>query len=512
MATIAPSRHAAIAQSDAESSRLIEALQAWRRRLWAQQVLRWTEIGLITGIIFACLLLLISRFIPWATTFYWAIGIALVSLLCAIGAALWYRPSFARSARNIDTRLALHDRLGTAWELRDDSTPISILQRRDALKQLNKHTPAATISLWPGRIRLITFGIVVIALVLLLFLPNPMNAVLQQQAAFQNRLARQVAAINQVRSTINNQTTISAQERALIDKILREALAQLQKANNEGQAQQTIAQAQAKLNQLRDPQATTKAQARTNAGSTLQNSSNTNLSAAGKALATGDNKALDASLQKLASQLNSMSSAQRAQLAKQIEQSANQAQDNPQLSSDLHQLAKAVADGNSSEISDAVKALETAAAQDSANQANSSSLDKASQALQNAADKLASATDSSNGQNSSQTQAPGQGQNPGQTQSPGQGQGISGQSGQNNTGNKTGRNEQVYVPGQVGSGASHISVDGNNGTVQSGNPVPYSQVIAQYAQMAHDAIDNGNIPPDLKNLIQGYFNSLEGHQ
>jgi hypothetical protein len=207
-----------------------------------------------------------------------------------------------------------------------------------------------------------------------------------------------------------------------------------------------------------------------------------------------------------------MSSAQRTQLAQQIEQSANQAQDNPQLSSDLHQLAKAVADGNSSEISDAVKALETAAAQDSANQANSSSLDKASQALQNAADKLASATDSSNGQNSSQTQAPGQGQNPGQTQSPGQGQGISGQSGQNNTGNKTGRNEQVYVPGQVGSGASHISVDGNNGTVQSGNPVPYSQVIAQYAQMAHDAIDNGNIPPDLKNLIQGYFNSLEGHQ
>ena len=220
----------------------------------------------------------------------------------------------------------------------------------------------------------------------------------------------------------------------------------------------------------------------------------------------------DGFIQKLASQLNSMNSAQRAQLARQIEQSANQAQDNPQLSSALHQLAKAVADGNSSEISDAVKALETAAAQDSANQANSNSLDKASQALQNAADQLVSSTDSGNGQNSTQTQAPGQGQNQGQTQSPGQGQGISGQSGQKNTGHKPGKNEQVYVPGQVGSGTSNISVDGNNGPVQSGNAVPYSQVIAQYAQTAHDAIDNSNIPPDLKNLIQGYFNSLEGHQ
>jgi chromosome segregation ATPase len=352
----------------------------------------------------------------------------------------------------------------------------------------------------------------VAAFVLLLFLPNPMNAVIQEQAAFQNRLTRQIAAINQVRTTINNQTEISAQERAMIEKILREALAQLQKANNEGQAQQTLAQAQAKLDQLRDPQASSKAQALANASSSLQNSSNANVSAAGKALAKGDKQALDSSLQKLASQLTSMSSAQRAQLAKQLEQSANQAQGNPQLSSALHQLAKAVADGNSSEISDAVKALETAAAQESANQGNTSGIDKASQALQNAADKLATATDSGSGQNSSQTQAPGQGQTPGQTQSPSQGQGISGQSGQNNTGTRPGKNEQVYVPGQVGSGTSNISVDGNNGTVQPGNPVPYSQVIAQYTQMAHDAVDNSNIPPDLKDLIRGYFNSLEGRQ
>ena len=512
MATNAPSRHAAIAHDDTDGERFIETLHPWRRRLWVQQILSWTEYGVTIGIICVCFLLLISRFIPWATASYWAFGIAIVILLCAMGAALWYRPSFTRSAHYIDTQLLLHDRLSTAWELRDNSAPISVLQRRDALRQLSKHSPSATISLWPGRMRLFTFGIAAIALVLLLLIPNPMNAVLQQQAAFQARLNRQIAAINQARTVIDNQAAISAQERALIDKILREALARLQQSSSEEQAQQSLAQAQSKLSQLRDPQASQKAQARANASSSLQNSSNANVSKAGKALATGDNKALASSLQNLASQLKNMTPAQRAQLAQQIERAANQAQNNSQLSSALHQLAKAVADGKPAEVSDATKTLESAAAQDSANQATTDSIDQASQSLQNAANAIASTTDSSNGQNSSQSQTPGQGQSPGQTKASGQGQGISGQGGQNNTNNNSGKNEQVFVPGQVGSGTSNISVDGSTGTVQSGKPVPYSQVIAQYSQMAHDAINNSNIPPDLKNLIQDYFNSLEGRK
>jgi hypothetical protein len=524
MATIVPSRHAAVVRRAGSGIKLTEALRSWRKRLWVQQVLRWTENGVIAGIVLACLLLLISRFVPWGTALNWAIGVAIVSLLGALGAALWYCPSFARSARLIDARLSLHDRLSTAWELRGDAAPIAVLQRRDALQRLSKHIPAATISLWPRRTRLIAIGVVVIAFVLLLLLPNPMNAVLQQQAAFQNLVARQVAAINHERAVINSQKEISAQERALIDKILRDALAQLRQAKNGTQAQQALAQAQSQLDQLRDPQASNKAQARAAASSSLQGSSNANLSAAGKALGTGDSKGLSAVLQKLASQINSMTPAQRAQLAQQIEQSAKQASNNPQLSSALHQLAKSVANGSPSEISDAMKAVETAAAQDSANQNNNKGIDQASQGLQNAANTLASSTDSGTGQTPNQSQNPGQAQNPGrgqaggQAQNPGQSQstgsnrGNNGSGGQNNTGSKSGKNERVFVPGQVGTGTSTVNGNGGNGTVQPGVTVPYSQVIANYQQMAHDAVDNSNIPPDLKDLIRGYFNSLEGQK
>ena len=511
MATIAPSRIAKVlpgASEPASSEQLIAALRPWRRKLTIQQVLGWGRAGLLTGLILASILLLVSRLVPWATALYWAIGAASTGLLCALALALWLRPSLAGTARIVDRRLALHDRLSTAWEFQHQESTLATLQRRDALIQLGKQAPTRSISLRPRRSFLIIAGIVIIAFVLLLTLPNPMTAVLQQQAAFQARINKQIAAIERLRNTIDHQTTTSPEERKQIDQILKSLEAQLSNAKNETQAQQALAQAQAKLSQLSNLQNTNKILANAAASSALQNSSNAALQALGQALANGDSKALASALKNLASQISKLSPAQRAQLAQQLEQAAGQASQDPTLSSALHDLAKAVASGNSSDINAATQEVENAASQTASATANQGSIDQASQSLQQAQDSLAQSGDGTNPGQARQGQGQGQGQQ-GQGQGQ-QGQGHGGSGGGNNNGNKQGNGEQVYVPGQIGSGSSSQTNGGNNGIVQPGQSVPFSQVIQEYTAMAHDAIDNSGIPLDLKDLVHGYFDTLEG--
>jgi hypothetical protein len=440
--------------------------------------------------------------------------------------ALWRRPALSHTARLADQRLSLHDRLGTAWELRNQSIPLAKLQRRDALKQLQKHTPAKTLSLRPGRSTALFFIIVAAFFAILLVLPNPMTSVLKQQAAFQARIAKQIASIEQVRQNLIRQSGITPTEQQKIDQILSDLENKLQQAKTDTQAQQALAQAQAQLNQQRNPQASNNAQANAAASSSLQNSKNANLKALGNAMANNDSKQVSQALQNLAGQINKMSPEQRAQLSQQLESAANQANQDQSLSSALHQAAKAVADDNQSEVNDAAKAMQAATTQNAATQAKENSINQATQSLQQVANNLASANDGSNNQNQAQSQGQQgqqtqgqqgqQGQAQGQqSQAQGQGQGQQGQGkggsqGNNGAGNQQGKNEQVTIPGQTSSGSSTQSSDNNTSVVQSGNSVPYSQVIQQYSQIAHDEIDNSNISPNQKDLVQNYFNHLEG--
>src|SRR6266496_188180 len=540
MATLMQSRIAALNQEPQNSESIVRALQPWQRRLSMQQTLRWTIRGAITGLLLACMVLLISRLTPWASAPAWATGIAIVCTLFAIGAAIWKRFSLSRTARVVDSRLSLHDRLSTAWELREQTTILARLQRRDALEQLQQHKPANTLSLRPQRFTVFFFALVVLAFVLLLVLPNPMTAILKQQTALQARIAKQIGAIDKVRQDLNQQAGISPEEQQKIDQILSDLENKLQQAKTDTQAQQAISQAQAKLNQQRDPQAANKAQGNADASSALQNSNNANLKALGNALARNDSKQVANDLQNLSSQINKMSQAQRSQLAQQLENAANQAgQQNQALSSALHQLAKAVTDGNQSEIADASNAMQAATSQNADTQAKDNSINQTAQSLQQAANNLASSTDGSNSQNQQQSQGQGQNQTQGQGQpgqqgqgqtqgqgqqgqgqdqgqqgqqgqGQGQGQGHGGSGGSNGAGKNQGKNEQVTIHGQTSAGSSTQSADNNTGVVQQGNSVPYSQVVEQYNQMAHDAIDNSNVNPSLKDLVHNYFNSLEG--
>ncbi|HEY6542572.1 MAG TPA: hypothetical protein VIZ18_16635, partial [Ktedonobacteraceae bacterium] len=87
MATLAPLRPEARNTLSGEQ-KLALALLPWRRRLSLQQGLRWITNGLIAGLLLACLLLLIARFIAFPTALFWAVAVIAASFLCAVGLAI----------------------------------------------------------------------------------------------------------------------------------------------------------------------------------------------------------------------------------------------------------------------------------------------------------------------------------------------------------------------------------------------------------------------------------------
>lgn len=543
MATLMPSHITAPTSELLDRDNLVSALQPWSRQVFRQQMFYWLLRGIITGLIIACLLLLAARVFPWATALYWALGFGIACPVLALGAAIWYRPSLAHIASIIDKRLALHDRMSTAWELGElpneapQSSALIELQRRDALQQLAKYKPATAFPLHFQRATVITLICTIIAVMLLIFLPNPMSAILKQQAELQARLARQIASIEKTRHQIGAQSAIPAKEKQQIDQILRDLEAQLPNAKSETEAQQDLADAQTKLDQLRNPQAVARIQSQLAAGQSLQNSSDVNLQALGKALANNDTKSLAQALQNLASQASKLSQAQRDQLAQQLQMAASQSSQNHDVQSALQQLAQSLTDNNAKGMANASRVLQSTANQTAADNSSQTTLNQATQSLQNAANNLASVTDNPNrssqgqqgqGQNQGQQgqgqgqqgqqgqgkgqhgQGQGKGQGQGQEQGRGQGGQGHGQGDSNGTKNGHGKNEQVYVAGQINQGSGTQSTDNSSSSVQSGSQVPYSQVIAQYSQTAHDSIDNSSVSPDDKDLVHDYFNSLEG--
>src|SRR5450755_3102802 len=105
MPTLAPPNQEQTTVSlDTQSTQLTATLHPWCRRLLLQQLTRWTGSGIIAGLILACLVLLMARIVPWATALYWALGLGLLCLLGACVLAIWYRPSLAHTARQVDRR------------------------------------------------------------------------------------------------------------------------------------------------------------------------------------------------------------------------------------------------------------------------------------------------------------------------------------------------------------------------------------------------------------------------
>lgn len=94
---------------------------------------------------------------------------------------------------------------------------------------------------------------------------------------------------------------------------------------------------------------------------------------------------------------------------------------------------------------------------------------------------------------------------------PGLARGQSGARGRGGRGrsalSRPGRNVTVYIPSGQRNGPQIIQ-NGPNGAPEPGALVPYQQVVGQYAQSAHQALDRAALPPSLQGYVRRYFSTI----
>lgn len=481
----------------------------------------------------------------------WLMGVMLYSLL---------RPLTLRQiALRLDRELCLKDRLATALELEEQekfhafeskapygqpsslptfqSSPLSTLQLADALSVAQRLTPQMLPWHLPRRPLWWAGGLLALTLVLT-FLPNPIDAILVQQAAIQAAAQKQTAAIEATRHELEQSTDPTSEDRAKALQTLAELMKEL--SANPGDLEQALAQladAQAQLRRLQDPQAAARQSAAEQIAAQL-----TSLARGQANKSTDLNQAANA-LTELAAALGAMDAASQAKLADALESmAARVAPTDAELAQALLDMARAARAGN---VGKAVQAANTAQGTLArANQANTlqQALAQAQARLENSRQQLAQQGALAQGQGSGQSQAQGQGQ----TQRPGQGQGQGQQVGgggsnanQLPAANRTGiagaptqpnkpatvsDTEKVYAPGpgqqltgksefvagQEGSKGETIIREEQSPQVGATNPslVPYRNVYQNYAKAAAEAIDQERIPSEMRDLVRDYFSQL----
>jgi hypothetical protein len=419
---------------------LMRSLQIVRRRMRLQQGLHLALISLSAGLLFTLLLILLGRLYPLTyPVVLLAVGLTLtmMGLLLALAFAILWPYSSLAVARLLDRRLNLDERLSTALELTADNhdTPLIIIQAQhdDTLRRLQKIDPVRAFPLHiPWRWATVA-GVLVLAIVAGMLMPNPQVDNLHRRAKTEQAIAKQKEQFEEIRAELLEDEALleTPQGEELVqtlddlietlekdDLSLEEALAAISEAEQMlASLQDVTAQQSATLNDmaqtfnqfdstadlaeaLQQRDFTRAAEALASAGNNLSTDPESGqelaeaLRQAAQAAEQAGNTELAESLSQAAESLSALSnnplaSAQgRQELADALQQAAQMAQQagNSELANSLNQAAEALSSGENpftdpqarQELAEAIRQ----AAQQAEQAGNSELADQLNQAAQ----------------------------------------------------------------------------------------------------------------------------------
>jgi len=527
---------------------LTHYLIALRRRLRLRDGWLLAQSTLWIAMVAVVCILLMGRLFPISGIVYWAVS-PLILWLCAnlVYSTLRRRP-LKKIAQEVDLELGLKERLSTATELAAkglDPSPIHSItelpayQQTDALNTAQSIQPSRVFPLpWLRRPLLVAIGLLAIALILI-YLPNPMDVILEERAAVEEAAEEQAEKVGEIKDEIEQNQELSPEIQAELLRQLDELAEQLR--DNPGDREKALADLSKLEEELRR---------QINPNADLEQESLEAISAQLQSLAQRDDANLPTptdALEQIASDLANMSESERQDLAEALAQMAAQAAQsgNTDLAQGLAAMSQAALSGNTEAASQAAGETSQALSQSQQALNDQQALQQALDQLQNSSQAMAQAgkpgqqmAGQQPGQN---TQGSNPGQNPGQGQSgqgmsgggtkadtlpPGTGSGQAGRPDDVDTGGASGElgdqvfipwdrreseGEEVSIPGQdTGQGETITRENPNPSGGLSGDAlIPYQQVYTQYFNAAQQAINRSEIPLIYRDLVREYFTQLE---
>jgi hypothetical protein len=292
---------------------------------------------------------------------------ALAGLLALAGAMLglavvWLQPrALLHRARVFDRRLALAERLATAVEIgagRLRTTPAMVeAQLADTLEAARRADARALLPLRASRWALLALGALTVALVVFLWLPNPQEDALLQQAAVRAAVEEQIEELEAVREEVAEIKGLTEAEREALLQALEEAISGLQEGQaTPEEALAALSEAEQALAELQDPGAAQLQSGLERAAEGMEDSELTKDIA--EALAEGDYEAAAEALAAYSTeQGEELTREEELELARELAEAAEAlAEVDPELAQQLAEAAEAIETGDISEAREAIQA------------------------------------------------------------------------------------------------------------------------------------------------------------
>jgi hypothetical protein len=520
-------------------------LRRWDARRRRRELLAALPLGLAVGLALGLAATLLSRARPWLARgeiIPVAVLLALAGAAIAALIVLLRRRSLGEQARFADRQFGLRERMTAAVEIHDGAlaadAAVAERQLQDALASAATVNAARQLPLTVNARDWLPAAATLALLAVALWLPNPQEAVLQEQRAVAAAVEQATADLTAAAEAITANEALTAEQQAALQQPLDEALAALNEPGISREAAVAALSAAEtelrRLNQAADGAALNQALAQAGVDGA-------GASALTQALQAGDPVAAGAAAAGLAGEVGGMSAGEQAALAAELAAAAGAlAATDEALATALAEAAAALSQGDAATAAEALnetaEALESRAALAAAAEQAATAAGQLAEARQAVAQAGSAPGDGGEGV------AEGDGQQPGGESSGAAGEAAGGEQGAGGATGGEGTNgvatggpapggghvENVYVPPPAdleGEGqalelevqclqdpADCGPVGGQSPSplpAEGGGQVPYDQVFGDYRDAAFESLAAGDIPIRLQSLIRDYFAALE---